>query len=61
MTLEEMEKNLARLKEAGRIIVGEDVPPLEIKPKEKRHVPEPGKTWSGYLRRLERARGEKDK
>jgi len=54
-----MEKNLARLKEAGRTIVGEDLPPLQIKRKEKRHVPEPGNTWTGYLRRRERARGEK--
>jgi 2-iminoacetate synthase ThiH len=60
MALKKMEENLERIKQAGRELVGQDLPPLHTQRK-KKHIPEPGKTWTGYLRRLERARGEKDK
>ena len=55
MTLKDMEENLEKLKQAGRELVGQDLPPLQIKRK-KKHIPEPGNTWTGYLIRYERAK-----
>jgi len=49
MTYESMDAILKNLKEFGKQLFGEDVKPTYA-PKKPRYVPEPGRTWSAYVR-----------
>ena len=44
-----IERNLANVKAGGIREVGQDLPPTYTS-KKPRHVPEPGKTWSAWVR-----------
>lgn len=46
-----IEQNITNVKAAGVRLVGEDLPPTYTRRK-PRHVPEPGKTWTGWLQSL---------
>jgi len=49
MTLDEIQRNLERLKKAGKELVGEELKPLPPTKKPK-NVPAPGKTWTAWVR-----------
>ena len=49
MTYESMGAILKSLKEFGKQLFGEDVKPTYA-PKKPRYVPEPGRTWSAWVR-----------